>query len=231
MLQRVGWFALGLTLMVSVSSKAQSFGQDSELATARPAITSVRMNSSLPQTQSSSASLQDILSQRYQAEIKAEDKEEFFMPKDALAQMKQPTTDGSIRGTSTIQMVNKVNKKDPNEPEIFLFLDRFTIGRSLGGQSSCDIRFVVLSRLDKRLTSLDVKLVWPLMTTVLSFNNVVPNTLTYQDYTLVGDGCYSIDQIPNIVVNRCRVKGMSAAQCASKITWIKPINNQAQGRP
>ena len=37
----------------------------------------------------------------------------------------------------------------------------------------------------------------------------------------MGEGCYSMDKIPNIVVNRCRVSKMSARDCASKIRWLR----------
>ncbi len=79
------------------------------------------------------------------------------------------------------------------------------------------------SNLDRRLINLDVKLVWPNMTTVVSFANVQPNTQTYYNYALMGDGCYSMDKMPNIVVNRCRVKGMSSAECASNIVWLRDL--------
>jgi len=58
------------------------------------------------------------------------------------------------------------------------------------------------------------------MTTTLSFANVAPNTPTAYNYTLMGDGCYTMDKMPNIIVNRCRVKGLSSAQCADKIVWL-----------
>ena len=74
--------------------------------------------------------------------------------------------------------------------------------------------------MDQRLVNLSVKLVWPDMTTNLSFDNVNPNIETYLDYALFGQGCYKMDKIPNIVVNRCRAKGMSQEECAGKIRWL-----------
>ena len=90
----------------------------------------------------------------------------------------------------------------------------------MSNMAACDVRFIVLTNLDRKLVSLDVKLVWPGLTTALSFSNVEPNTPTYLDYTLMGNGCYNMDQMPNIVVNRCRVRGMNSAECADKIVWL-----------
>ena len=85
----------------------------------------------------------------------------------------------------------------------------------------CDVRFVMTTTLDRKLNSLGVKLKWPKMETALSFNDVIPNVDAYVDYTLVGEGCYSMDKIPNIIVNRCRVAKMSQEECAAKIRWLR----------
>lgn len=235
------WIA-AVVCLLSSEALAQSFGTASETRAA-PAVvstpaapaqnTGIRLSDiqkTEPEKAKPSDDINTVIQNRYKKEEPKEgDEEEFFMPKDSLAQLKTPTLDGSVRGTSALQMIEKVNKRDPNQPEIFLFFDRFKIGRSLGGQTSCDVRFIVLTALDKRLISLDVKLVWPLMTTALSFNNVMPNTMTYINYTLLGNGCYDMDKIPNIIVNRCRIKGESSVKCAGKITWIKP-ESAARGR-
>ena len=86
--------------------------------------------------------------------------------------------------------------------------------------ATCDVRFNILSNLDRKITQLDIKLVWPEMTTTLSFSNVDPNTQTYYNYSLIGDGCYDMDVAPNIIVNRCRIKGMTASECANKLVWL-----------
>ena len=85
----------------------------------------------------------------------------------------------------------------------------------------CNVRFIVLTTLNRKLNMLNVKLKWPSMQTALSFNDVAPNVENYFDYTLVGNGCYSMDKIPNIIVNRCRVSKMTQEDCAAKILWLK----------
>lgn len=104
---------------------------------------------------------------------------------------------------------------------IFLYYDNFSVNKTLGGMVRCNVRFIVMTTLAKKLNTLNVKLKWPNMMTSLSFNDVEPNVENYFDYTLVGNGCYSMDKIPNIIVNRCRVSQMTQEQCAAKILWLK----------
>ena len=127
------------------------------------------------------------------------------------------------RGTSAIRRVYAKGEKPSAEEEslIFLFYKDFKISRTMGGLVMCDVRFIVLHTLNNKINNLSFRLKWPKMETTLSYNEVMPNTETYFDYTLVGDGCYSMDKIPNVIVNRCRVKGVSQSACANKIRWLK----------
>lgn len=127
------------------------------------------------------------------------------------------------RGTSAIRRVytKGENSSDKEESLIFLFYKDFKINRTMGGLVMCDVRFIVLHTLENKINNLSFRLKWPEMETTLSYNEVMPNTETYFDYTLVGDGCYSMDKIPNVIVNRCRVKGLSQSACANKIRWLK----------
>ncbi len=151
---------------------------------------------------------------------KTETKEEdIFIPEGELYRLNTPTKDGSVRGGQAFVEVDEKGrmKKASN---IFLFYDQFEITNYLSSSAGCNVRFNLLSNLDQKITNLDVKLVWPGLTTTLSFSNVSPNTQTYYNYALIGDGCYNMDKAPNIIVNRCRVKGMTAAECANKIIWL-----------
>ncbi len=130
-----------------------------------------------------------------------------------------PTTDGSKRGGMfVVELDDNGNVRDASK--IFLYYDNFKIINSASGNIYCDVRFNLLSSLDTKITQLDMKIVWPKLTTTLSFSQVRPNVRNYYNYSLLGPGCYEMDKAPNIIVNRCRVKGMTAAECANKITWL-----------
>ena len=107
------------------------------------------------------------------------------------------------------------------ETLIFLYYSDFTVNRMMSGTVTCDVRFQILTTLDRSLNNLSVRLRWPNMETALSFSDIPPNQPVHYDYTLLGDGCYSMDRIPNIIVNRCRVKGLSQQDCAAKIRWLR----------
>lgn len=128
------------------------------------------------------------------------------------------TADGSPRGTEAFISTN--SKEGTEDGNIFLFYSNYQVSRRAATGIGCRVRFHILNGLNSRISNVSIKLVWPGLNTPLSFNNVNPNTENYFDYALFGEGCYQMDKIPNIVVNRCRVKGMSQEACANKIRWL-----------
>jgi len=106
-------------------------------------------------------------------------------------------------------------------PKIFLSYRDFKISRNLSNMVVCNMRFFVLSTFPQKINNISYRLKWPNMETALSFNNVEPNVATYYDYALLGNGCYDMDKAPNVIVNRCRIKGMSSQECANAIRWVE----------
>lgn len=128
------------------------------------------------------------------------------------------------RGRTTIKRVLSKGEQpaaDDDQEIIFLYMENFKISRMASVKTTCSMRFFVVTNLNQKLSALSLKLTWPKISTNLSFNDVAPNTSTYFDYTLLGDGCYSMDTIPNLEVNVCRIKGLSQEQCSAKIRWVK----------
>lgn len=107
------------------------------------------------------------------------------------------------------------------KPKIMLYMRDFKVARNLNGRPSCTMRFYILSSAPEKITNISYRLKWPNIETALSFDDVAPNTPTFFDYALLGNGCYSMDKAPNIIVNRCRIKGMSQRQCADAIQWME----------
>lgn len=128
------------------------------------------------------------------------------------------TGDGSPRGTAAF--ISTDSEDGAEDGNIFFYYSNFQIMRTAATGLGCRVRFHILNGLNSRVSNVSIKLVWPGINTPLSFNNVNPNTENYFDYALFGDGCYQMDKIPNIVVNRCRVKGMSQEACANRIRWL-----------
>ena len=120
-----------------------------------------------------------------------------------------------------VENTDKSASSSRDKQEIVLFMSDFQIRSGLGGQISCLMKFHVYNALKSKLSNISYRLKWPEMETPLSFDNIEPNTAQYRTYALLGQGCYSMDKIPNIIVNRCRVKNLSQAECASYIRWEK----------
>ncbi len=164
--------------------------------------------------------ISEALGQKAETVVEDEDSEEdVFIPEGELYRLNTPTIDGSQRGGQAFVQVDEKGrmKKVSN---IFLFYDNFNMSSYIGNTPTCNVRFNILSNLDQKINKLDVKLVWPGMTTTLSYSDVSPNTQLYYNYSLLGEGCYNMGKAPNIIVNRCRVKGMTAAECANKLVWL-----------
>ena len=141
--------------------------------------------------------------------------------KDAAEALSQSLKGKRGTGAAIRRVYGPGEKQTEEESLIFLFYKDFNINQTMSGMVMCDVRFSVLHTLDNNINNLSFRLKWPNMETTLSYNDVEPNTETYFDYTLVGDGCYSMDKIPNVIVNRCRAKGLSQSACANKIRWLK----------
>lgn len=162
------------------------------------------------------------------------DKSDFFTPKKQdvynpedyiykdVPQIDRPTLDGVERGrTSVVPVIQDGSVK--SEGYIYIFYSDFTVGSMMSGSTTCDVKFQIVTTLDRKLNSLAIRLKWPKMETPLNFIDVNPNQKYHFMYTLLGDGCYSMDKIPNIVVNRCRVKGMTQEDCAQRVRWIRKL--------
>ena len=146
---------------------------------------------------------------------------ENFVPKDNSEEELKPTLDGSVRGRTSVRALIPDKQKKDNDQYILMYMENFTMEQIYEGTPSCSMRFIVLTNLDRKVSQFAVKLVWPQIATTLSFVDIRPNTRTYYDYTLLGEGCYTMDVEPNIIVNRCRIKGSSSKDCASKIRWLR----------
>ncbi len=128
------------------------------------------------------------------------------------------------KGNATIKRIYKkgqIPPEDENQNIIFLSMKDFKMLRLASSSISCTMRFTILTNLKHNVNSIDLRLKWPKMNTTLSFENVIPNQATYIDYGLLGEGCYTMNRVPNIEVNRCRSKGLSQTECSAAIRWIK----------
>lgn len=223
------FLALGGLLLGASIASAQMFGGESIVTSKEP-----RTETAQPSDASKAPDLKELVSDESVGKALADEKnaleqeqmmENVFVPGGGLDIINRPTEDGSKRGGMAVVEINEDGYSRRAE-KIFLYYDNFKISGYLSNSASCSMRFIVLNNLDRKLVSLDVKLVWPEMTTALSFSNVEPNTPTYLNYTLMGSGCYNMDKMPNIIVNRCRVRGMNSAECADKIVWLSAAQNK-----
>ena len=132
----------------------------------------------------------------------------------AKAPERSKTNNVSVRQVSESSNQNK-------EEKIYLYYRNFKVSRRINGRVSCNMRLYVYSTVPEKITNIAYRLKWPEIETSINFDNVQPNTPAYRDYALLGEGCYSMDTPPNIIVNRCRIKNRSQKYCSSIIQWTK----------
>jgi hypothetical protein len=223
----VDGFAQMLNLDAGASQRA--FQRNEEFVSAEGVNAAQNIKSKEKQVETQGIALEDLMNEglsknkaqlkKSQKAVNARDDNDVFIPEGELYKLNTPTLDGSERSGQALVEVDEYGRMKKAE-NIFLFYDNFKITKYIKNSGSCDVRFNILSNLDRKISQIDLKLVWPGLTTTLSFANVAPNTQTYYNYSLIGDGCYRMDMAPNIIVNRCRVKGMTASECAGKIIWL-----------
>lgn len=107
------------------------------------------------------------------------------------------------------------------KPTIKIYMDHFEIVPSFSKMIRCTMTFQVKSTLETSISNISFRLKWPDMETPLSFDNVTKENPASKKYTLHGKGCYNLDTPPTIIVNRCRVKGLTQEACSNLIEWAK----------
>ncbi len=117
-------------------------------------------------------------------------------------------------------------KRSPNEPPsqademILAFYEDFKIYKDSIGKVRCDVNFVLISTLNQMLHEINFQLVWPNKTVGLTYEKVEPQTPYVYEYTLSGEGCYSMYNAPDVVINKCRAVGLSKKDCANRVLWL-----------
>ena len=142
------------------------------------------------------------------------------MPEQRPLRQDIVTNTANQKNKVTVSKVETVNSIDPNE-KIYMYMRDFKVSKNINGRISCDVRFYLSSKVKEKITNISYRLKWPNMETALSHSNVEPEGEVSVNYTLLGEGCYDMDGVPNIIVNRCRIKGRSQEYCASIIKWAK----------
>lgn len=140
----------------------------------------------------------------------------------AQSENKEKQYDNSERKVFTLKMVNGdivINDKAPRS--ILISYEDYKINKSFDNWIRCSIRVYVLNDLTEQINNFSFKLHWPEMNATVQMNRLNPGVRTYKDIVLLGEGCFNMDKVPTIEVNRCRVKGMTQDQCADAVKWFQ----------
>lgn len=140
-------------------------------------------------------------------------------------------TPEAVRAVQTPQMptrqiqkkavLTEVEQSKKDEGKIQIYMRDFKVMKTLAGITSCSMKFYVKSTLLRPVANISFRLKWPDLETPLSFSNIGAESSIFSTHSFAGDVCYTLDRTPNIIVNRCRAKGLTQQECASRIEWVK----------
>ncbi len=119
----------------------------------------------------------------------------------------------------TVQDTNK--QQNSPSPRIMIYFRNFKINLTPSGRVMCDFDLSIRNVTPNKINTLNAQFIWPEIKTGASFYEVPSLHERYISMTLMGKGCYTMDKTPNIVVNHCRIKGMSSEECAKVVRWVK----------
>ena len=130
-------------------------------------------------------------------------------------------TNKKILRNPIINQTQKAQEEQKKTPKIMLYYRNFKVDTTPSGRIMCDFDIVIHNSTPNKINTLNMQLIWPKIKTSASFYDVQPRQENYLPMALLGNGCYSMDKAPNIVVNLCRIKGMSGEECANSLMWVK----------
>jgi len=142
--------------------------------------------------------------------------------KDNAATSQEVTTSGKKIIRSKLLTSKEAGRQENKpSPRIMIYFRNFKIDITPSGRVMCDFDLSIRNLTPNKINTLNAQFIWPAIKTGASFYEVPSLHERYISMTLMGKGCYTMDKVPNIVVNHCRIKGMSSEECAKAVRWVK----------
>lgn len=161
-----------------------------------------------------------VLAQQWQEPSASEDVPQNYKT-DVRRPIQKVTFGKPTPSVQTKPVVEEHKMGQTDEGKINIYMRDFKISKNLTGITSCSMSFHVYSTLSNVVSNISFRLKWPDLETPLSFDNIGSGKTVFQNHAFAGKVCYTLDRTPNLIVNRCRVKGMSQQDCANHIEWVK----------
>jgi len=98
----------------------------------------------------------------------------------------------------------------PKEANITVYYDDFSIKKTFGGQTFCQMTFYVENNTNMMLDALVLGMKWSGLATNLNVAGVTANDLKTERYALVGAGCYTMGEEPKLTVEKCMMRSFTA---------------------
>jgi len=99
----------------------------------------------------------------------------------------------------------------PKDANITIYYDDFSIKKTFGGQTFCQMTFYVENNTKMMLDVLVLSMKWSGLSTNLNIAGVTAGDLKTERYALVGSGCYTMGEEPKLTIEKCMMRSFTAA--------------------
>ena len=165
-----------------------------------------------------------VVAQQWQASMSSDDSVSSASTQKTVEHKAKPNRINFGKPAQNVQtkpIADTLDTEQSHKGKIQIYMKDFKISKNLSGIISCSMSLYVHSSLSAPISNLSFRLKWPTLEAPISFDNIPPQKAVFKAHAFAGKLCYSLDKAPNIIVNRCRAKGMSQQDCANRIEWVK----------
>jgi len=97
----------------------------------------------------------------------------------------------------------------PKGSNISIYYDDFSIRKTMGGQIFCQMTFYVENNTKMNLDALTLHMKWSGIATNLNIGSIPANDLKPSRYALVGKGCYTMGDTPELDISKCAMRSFT----------------------
>ncbi len=150
-------------------------------------------------------------------------------PTTQPAKAEQPTkTDTPAQPTAT-ELFPELQQGQEEKPEMdsgnlrLVLTNASSITPTMKNFSYCTASVSLENGAGRMLKNLTVTLMYPPLSSQLSFSNVGPNQAQTQEITLLGEACQTILDVPVMEITSCQLDRTSVEDCKKRVEFV-PIS-------
>lgn len=106
-----------------------------------------------------------------------------------------------------------------NDVYLSIVAGSYKVFQSLAGITKCSFSVKLRSEINRQINMIALSLKYPDRSFAFIFRDIPEKGEQIKNITTVGDICYNLGGIPDISINKCKIKSASGDDCAKHIKW------------